>query len=377
MNVGEKMYSWKPSVYYESADFSSMSFKLPQLSQVIKMTPSLSGNEGRLRLSNRYGKEDLWFDEIKVSLDASFKDAIQVTYNYQEEIFLPQGENVMTDGFFLDIEANQPIYVWMKATRQQSYSDYKSTFETTLTNASFVRKANLLPKLKETTTLKKGWFCLESLEVWSNKKVEYFEFAGDSLMEMGMITTPIKQALMQQFPEKYVFLETAVSGNRLCYDAPKDTKIHATFGDSLLKRIQQNNSGIIPMVRLISIGANDLMVPLIAKDARNQLMSTDKYQAAISQLKNLQETQSYFLNLPPFKVQTSLPDEDIKQVQKIRQQINQWTRTQMNYVDLAPVIETVSCETKTEYDFGDQMHLNQLGGKKVAQVVLENLINKL
>lgn len=371
------MYSWKPSVYYESADFSSMPFKLPQLSQVIKLTPSLSGNEGRLRLSNRYGKEDLWFDEIKVSLDASFNNAISVTYNYQEEIFLPKGEVLMTDGFFLGIEANQPIYVWMKATRQQSYSDYKSTFETTLTNASFVRKFNLLPKLKATTTLKKGWFCLEAIEVWSDKQVEYLEFAGDSLMEMGMITTPIKQALLQQMPEKYVFLETAVSGNRLCYDAPKDTKIHTTFGDSLLKRIQQNNSGIIPKVRLVSIGANDLMVPLIAKDAQNQIMTLDKYQIAISQLKKLQNTQTYLLNLPPFKVQPIFGDVDVKKVQKIRQEINQWTRIQMNYFDLTPIIETVSCETKAEYDFGDQMHLNQLGGKKVAQVILLDLINKL
>ncbi|WP_051523398.1 hypothetical protein [Ligilactobacillus hayakitensis] len=81
------MYSWKPSVYYESADFSAMSFKLPQLSQVIKLTPSLSGNEGRLRLSNRYGKEDLWFDEIKVSLMHRLKTQFKLRITTKKKSF--------------------------------------------------------------------------------------------------------------------------------------------------------------------------------------------------------------------------------------------------------------------------------------------------
>ena len=77
-----------------------------------------------------------------------------------------------------------------------------------------------LPKLSDTWQSRKGWFCLEEVDVWTKATPKYLEITGDSLMEMGMITAPLMQYLMTVHPDEVTVLNTAISGSRLIHDAP-------------------------------------------------------------------------------------------------------------------------------------------------------------
>ena len=320
------MVAWQTAWYYENIDFSAMPFKMRELSQLIKITSFLSGKELRLKLTNYYGKEELIFDEIYVALTADMKEKQRVTALYQDTIVIPQGEAIWTDSIDLDIKVGQTIYVYMKSSQEQEYCDFKCTYETSLTNASFARSANFLPKLSDTWQSRKGWFCLEEVDVWTKANPKYLEITGDSLMEMGMITAPLMQYLMTVHPDEVTVLNTAISGSRLIHDAPHDQPIYETFGESLLSRMVRNRSGFKPELTIVSIGANDLMLPLISEVAARQKITKDNFFNAVQRLNEILEKRNselILLDIPPFTLShTGRPDDKELQAQKFRKELN-------------------------------------------------------
>ncbi|PWG00375.1 SGNH/GDSL hydrolase family protein [Levilactobacillus bambusae] len=360
------MPTWQNAWYREMHDFSGLAKPRNRFTQLIKVTSALSGNRIRLALSNRYGPTDLEFDLVGVSLTEKMTDMIPMMQHGSQQIRVPQGQRVWLDPVTLSAKVGRPIYIMTRATRVQTYADFNSVYEPTLTNAVSSPQVKTVPHFSTSWKVSKGWFSVEQLAVWTVAKPQMVAFTGDSLMEMGMITTPIIQTLLDRFPNQVTFANTAISGNQLIGDAPQDQPVYRTFGPGLLKRID-GVMALKPRVVVATIGGNDLILPHQSQDAPP--VTADQFMTAIHELtQRVADSDSHLIlgTLPVIGQEYANAAEIM------------WTGAQINQQLLAdPHVQATTdfLADQTGYldpnnDFGDQLHLNPAAGKRVAEAFL-------
>lgn len=189
------------------------------------------------------------------------------------------------------------------------------------------------------------------------------------------------QYLMTVHPDKVTVLNTAISGSRLIHDAPHDQPIYETFGESLLSRMVRNRSGFKPELTIVSIGANDLMLPLISEVAARQKITKDNFFNAVQRLNEILEKRNselILLDIPPFTLShTGRPDDKELQAQKFRKELNSKLATIPETVPTSLLLEMLPCGVQSAYDFGDHMHINQAGGRVVATKLIPKIEQEL
>ena len=208
-------------------DFSGLPFKMKKLTQLIKITPQVSGGGLRLQLHNHFGDEPLVFDRLEVSDNEKMQGAKMITRGGQTRIVIASHGTAQTDTLPFQVTAGQPLYFRMCATCNQSYVDFSCVYDETFYNAIITRSATATPQLPHNWQARKGWFCLSHLEVWTDQKLPLIELTGDSLAETGMLET----GLIKHLQGQAVVVNTGISGNRLLHDAPKDGPLYHPAGE--------------------------------------------------------------------------------------------------------------------------------------------------
>lgn len=362
---------WYPSFYQLTHDFSALPFHYEKLCQVVKITPSLSGHHCRLKLTNRYGKQDLVFDEIMIADNPAFNDAQTICYLHQRQIIIPQGQVIKTDPVLLMTNSGQPVYVRMVAKRSQEYADFASTYQSDLTNATISRSLTMKPVFSNRWRAQKGWFSLESLEIQTLRSPKYqIEITGDSLVESGMVTAPLIQYFNQHYPDQFVWYQTGISGNQLLHDAPVEEPLYETFGNSLLHR--QRLNPISTQITLAIIGTNDLLLPYYSHVIADQNVTPRTLLQGFQQLQNQCATRESRLltttiaSLRLFDLPTLQPVEELIELQ--RERINQLLVQQPGVIDGGQLLTNPRTgQLDDRYDFGDHIHWNPAGGQKIAK----------
>lgn len=353
-------------------DFSGLPFKMKKMTQLIKITPQVSGGGLRLQLHNHFGDEPLVFDRLEVSDNEKMQGAKMITRGGQTRIVIASHGTAQTDTLPFQVTAGQPLYFRMCATCNQSYVDFSCVYDETFYNAIITRSATAIPQLPHNWQARKGWFCLSHLEVWTDQKLPLIELTGDSLAETGMLET----GLIKHLQGQAVVVNTGISGNRLLHDAPKDGPLYQTFGQALLKRVTQPvYSFPHPVIALI--GSNDLVLPLIDGQSAHELVTSGQYLAGVSQLKQILDDRRCPLiltTIPPFSPHVAPQQENVLlDAQQRRLSINQELRRFEWVVDLDPWLLGNNGGLKEIYDFGDHLHLNAAGGMVAAQAIMQKL----
>lgn len=353
-------------------DFSGLPFKMKELTQLIKITPQVSGSGLRLKLQNRFGTEPLIFDRLEVSDNQKMQAAKTITRGGQAQIVIAGHRTAQTDTLPFQVTAGQPLYFRMRATRSQTYVDFSCVYDETFYNAINCSSITATPRLPHNWQARKCWFCLSQVEVWTNQLTPIVELTGDSLAETGMIET----GLIKQLQGRFVVINTGISGNRLLHDAPKDGPLYQTFGQALEKRAAQPaNQTPHPVIAMI--GSNDLVLPLIDSQSMHELITPEEYLAGVDRLKKILDKQHCPLimtTIPPFNPRVAAEQYEIlADAQQRRHLINQALRRFDWVVDLDPVLLADNGGLRAEYDFGDHLHFNAAGGMVVASAILEKL----
>ncbi|WP_420214298.1 GDSL-type esterase/lipase family protein [Limosilactobacillus mucosae] len=351
-------------------DFSGLPFKMKKLTQLIKITPQVSGGGLRLQLHNHFGDEPLVFDRLEVSDNEKMQGAKMITRGGQTRIVIASHGTAQTDTLPFQVTAGQPLYFRMCATCNQSYVDFSCVYDETFYNAINSNSTTATPRLPHNWQARKGWFCISCLEVWTAEKMPIIELTGDSLAETGMIET----GLIKQLLGQGVVVNTGISGNRLLHDAPQDGPLYQTFGQDLLKRVTQPvYSFPHPVIALI--GSNDLVLPLIDTQSTHELITPSQYVAGVNQLKRIldeRQCQLILTTIPPFSPRV---DEEqagvLLDAQQRRLSINEKLRKFAWVVDLDPLLLDDKGGLKEAFDFGDHLHLNEAGGMTVARAILQ------
>lgn len=372
--------TWQAAAFQLTHDFSALPFRYQELCQVVKLTPSLSGGNVRLKLTNSYGKQALRFDQVTIADQLQFSQGQDVTASGQQEVVIPPGQVVITDPLAFKIRCGQPYYIKMVAHRPQTYADFALTYHPRLTNAALSRHADFQPSLSERMSNRKGWFSLEAMEVYTSSTVQQVELTGDSLMESGMVTAPLITYFNQHYPDQITWLQTGISGNQLLQDAPQEEPLYATFGHSLLHRYSKEH--FFTNVTVALIGTNDLIMPFYSSSIADSHVTPDDMLHGYQRLKTLCEhhhSQLLTATLTPVRL-FDLTNLQVSEqlIQQRRSQINALLLRQAGVVDVAKVLtDPQTQQLASWYDFGDHLHWNALGGHEVAHLLIPYLQSRL
>ena len=374
---GEMVMQWQPSYFQLTHDFSALPFRYAELCQVVKLTPSLSGDQIRLKLTNRYGKLPIVFDSIMIANRPDFKSAKQLKAQGGSTVLIEPGTVMRTDPCPFSVQVGQAVYIKMTANHPQIYADFAATYQTSLVNAAVTRSAKLIPQLPSKWRARKGWFSLESLEVMTGVHPWKIEITGDSLVESGMVTAPLIEAFNQHWPNRLVWYQTGISGNQLVHDAPVEEPLYETFGRGLLSRYQ--GLAIHRDLTIAVIGTNDLIMPYYSRTIAAQNMTPrvltqgfeQFYQSCRSRGSQVLTTTIAPIQL--FDLSNPLPAEQI--IDQQREQVNQWLRQRSWVVDTAAFLTNQETHRlKERFDFGDHLHWNPQGGQQVADQLAQRIL---
>lgn len=368
------MTRWQTAVWYGCSNFATLPFRFKHLTQLVQLTPGITGSSLRLVLMNRYGDEDLVFNQVMVADNPEMTWSVRVTINGQQELTIPRGQVVRTDPVRATAVAGQPLYVMMVANRPQRYADFNSTYDPNLANAIYSQALHFRPQLPTGDHARKGWFCLAGVEVLSDEHPLVVELTGDSLAEMGLVATPLMKRL--RLNRHVVLLNTAISGSRLLRGAPTDEPLYATFGDSLLSRMAGDQFAVDLAVALI--GSNDLILPFWSRDA--QLPTAEQLVDGFDQLNRLVQRRGAQLvttTIPPVGLHlVDAQQAASQQVAVIRHQTNRQLATRQYVIDVEPLIANDNV-LKQEADFGDQLHYSAAGANLVAGAIYDRINDKM
>ncbi|WP_057743253.1 hypothetical protein [Liquorilactobacillus capillatus] len=369
---------WKLGWYHNCDDYRALPFTFPELTEVVQATLNLNGDGIRLGLSNLYGEKDLIFQKVEAATDEKFHVKQKVTFAGIEQATVIKGTTLKSDPVHLQVKAGMKLYLKLSSKSVQTYADFCCTYDTTLTNANFVRRYASTPHLHHSMDARRGWFCLNEIEVLTDSQPAVVNITGDSLVEMGQISTSLAEIVYQKRPGKIVFANTGISGGRLLHDAPQDEPLYQTFGPSLLRRAATEAQKLMPVLTIAFIGSNDLIMPLVSKEALQQQIDINDFADGIIQLKKvLQRNHSRLLlgTLLPFSLgHGSVPHSNIyTQTLNKRQEINRYLRRLPETFDSSQLVEDDKQRLQSRYDFGDHLHLNKRGGQKIATAIWDRI----
>lgn len=374
---------WQSGYYQLTHDLRAMAFQYPELNQVMKFTSFLSGSKLRLTFTNFYGSQTLKFDQIIIANNDNFNHAVQVTTNHQAKLVIPEGQAMVTDPVDFTVQAGQAVYIKVIANQAQTYCDFAVTYDPTWVNASMGRHANHQPPFDDRWQHGHGWVSLSMMEVWTQAQPKVVEFTGDSLVETGMVAAELFKKTIVEKPEQITWLVTGISGNRLLTDAPQNKKPERTYGLSLLHRYGQlGHRPYEPSLTLVSIGANDLLVPFDNPLGMEQIPSLDRLKIGYRALESIIESRQSevkILTLPPVRLprKTGPLTTDEIQIDQVRQSLNAWLRSNSWVIDACGSITDDKGNRKPAVDFGDNLHLSPYGGQLMGQAIWAQLKSAL
>ena len=366
---------WQVSYYQTPHDNRAQPYTYPALSQVVKLTPFLSGSHLQVLVNNFFGPSTLTFYQALIATNPDFAGARPLTLNGQATITIPRGKAVGLVPLPFPVTAGQPLYFCLRADRAQTYADLASTYDPSLVNAALSPRASASPRLSEKWRQRKSWFCLAGFRVFREEQAPLVELGGDSLIETGMVAAAIGRFLLANFFDQAALINTAVSGSQLLRDAPAEPPLLASFGPSILHRLAQ--SPWRPAVQLVSAGGNDLMMPALA---HQEPASLAELQAGFDQLAATVASRGGQLLVPgmgPARRPGAAYGGGDPAVNQRRAALNQWLQAQPWGINLVPALADADGYLAPEYDFGDHLHLSPAGGARYAAAVTPRLASLL
>lgn len=361
---------WTASFDQLTHDFSALPFSYPALTQIVKITPAISGESCRLHLNNRYNQSPLIFDSISIGRTAN-EESAGFHFHGATTIVIPAGGEINTDPLPFPLAIEQPVYITMRTSHPQKYADFASSYHPGWVNAILAQSAHAHPRFSNNWHQRKGWFCLERLDVLRPQPVIDVEITGDSLVETGMLTTPLLHYACRQFPNQISWHLTGILGNQLLHDGPDDEPLYQTFGPALLKR--QLLKDPCPLTVAL-IGSNDLVVPSYSQV--ENLPSAQQLQQGFTHLAD-HSRRLIVTTLPPLNP-LGLNPADLNQIQATRNKVNAWLKLQPWAVDPNPgMTDPANGQLKVGLGFGDGLHWSPRGGRYAAKILFPKIAEQI
>lgn len=355
---------------------------------------AVSGEKVRVRLSNSYGKESVRIKRITVApcdSNGNITSAEQIkicTYNGEEEITLQKGERIVLDEVPMSFSANSYFCVSACVTGGSLRSgNLMNNARLIFTDGDCTEKLQMKHKPRQRDSvidfagkvmkmpLHTPIPLFEDVEFYNTENAKAVAVFGDSLSQQGFWTNAFEKRLRKEFSGKYTLINKSAMGNRVLRDWSRQFILQGLYGKRATERIKDeilSYDGISHCI--IFLATNDLIqygspdaFPWEKPDI-NELCGAFADMADELHQRNIKVI---VFTVPAF----GAADFSSHKKDALRKELNLWIKENANLFDCvfdaAELISDKSDEyfTSAELLGGDKMHINALGGEKIADAI--------
>jgi len=351
---------------------------------------SVGGTQGRVRLTNRFGKKPLVVGHATLALprpDAGPGDlrgdtVREATFNGQKSVTIPPGGTVLTDPVVLDVPWAQDVAISIFLPEPTGpptlhYFSRTTSFIGPGDNAADASGAKLSKTIRT-------WYFISGLDVLNRTGEGAIAILGDSISD-AIATTPnanrrwtnhLAARLNTSAPDGRApgILNVSLAGNRLGADGAEIKLPH--LGVNASARFHEDVLGQTGVRAVIlELGINDVW---LSHDDANTIISRMRQIASQAHQSGLE---IFACTLTPWDAYAT-PDGTVQYtpaLDSIRLTVNSYLRTTGDFdgiIDFDLVLRDPASPTKLRagWDSGDHIHPNDAGNEAMAAAVSVDML---
>ena len=336
-----------------------------------------AGDAVRLTFDNYCGTEPITISKTTIMIDNQF---YKVTFNGQESVTIPAGENAVSDSVACVVRAKRTFDVSFYLA---DFTQMRSVVFTTgpMSVGSYAlgdQSETVLFDMNKSRTTHYFYF-LSNVSVYTEKQNRTVVCYGDSITAQDWPDYLTMRCIDEGYNNTAI-IRRATSGSRILREY--DCIVYESYGLKGEKRFHHEVPTDGADTVLIQQGINDIIHPVGIEVNPFRPMSD------LPTVEQLIEGMKYYISLARsygYKVYvgTLLPIEGWRTYAPFREEMrtafNNWIRTTDlidGYVDFDKALADPQNPSamKAEYDSGDHLHPSKLGYKAMAQAVLKEII---
>lgn len=353
---------------------------------------AISGNALRIRLSNEFSDSDVHIGEItfgKCDAKGSYTDEIKtMTLNAEKAFVIKKGGRVLSDECEIAVSVGEYVAVSIFVEK----GDLKSgnllnniKLITVKGNVTKERDINNERRKRDTVIeaagkvlnlyLHKPLPLIESVEVVNSEGASAITVFGDSLCQQGFWTNRFEERIREAFPGKYSVINKSIMGNRVLRDFSPRFPCRGLFGEAALKRLQRDvldypDTEFV----IISEGTNDLLQPgTIAAPKTDTASAKEILRGVLEIVGRVKDSgkKPIVFNAVMFgECIDSRPhkEERAKEYNRLLEENKDSFYYLFNQADVVINKNKPNCTDK-QYLGKDNLHYNEIGGRKIADSI--------
>ncbi|KYF90062.1 hypothetical protein BE17_49775 [Sorangium cellulosum] len=355
-------------------DLAPRSFSDETVRQRIVVTAS--GDQVRLRLSNRFGTQPLELAEVRVAKEASPFVAApgtdrRVQFSGRPSASIPPASEAVSDGVDLAVSAGDHLIV---SIHSAAASEPATWHPFSLTTHAVARGNQAASETLTSPTNITSTYWLTGVDVESTEPQKVVVMFGDSITDGTSSTMDAEKrtsdrlfARLQADPETRMFavVNQGLGGNRLLRDS---------VGPSAVSRFERDVLGTPGVTHvLVLIGINDIGMagfvgPAEAATADQMIDGLE----SLADKARAKGVKAFVGTLMPFE--EAFPPYYTPEGDAVRQEVNAWIRGNTSYdgvIDFEAAVRDPEQPTKilASFDSGDHLHPNDAGYEAMANAV--------
>ena len=357
---------WVSTFKYLRINYVEDIASIEDADQKVTFFNNISGSSVRIRFTNKYAKRNLVIDSAYIGVIRDGKDIGKVALKVQgnTEINLEPGQEIFSDEASLGVSAGDKLYVLLHFGKEQVYESICCFWASDGAKVTLERDGKELSRniisefmINDPNIHMQSMFIgFDAVQVLTYDETKTIAAFGDSITHMSFYTNALTKRLYNEYFEKVSIINCGIGGNRLINDA---TFVKAAgkelllFGEAGVKRFEKDVFEIDDVDAVcVLIGINDIMHPIQLEENGAEI---------------------YFGTIMP-SGNDDYPEWWMEKFEKVRNEVNDWIRKgelHDGYFDFDKALldENRPGYMVKEYNIGDGLHPNTLGGQKMAQAV--------
>lgn len=343
---------------------------------------NIRGEKLKLKLSNEYGDRAIFLQNIMLALsDNNGKIDLNTNrpllFNGKSEVEILSGEDITSDEMLFLVEPGQFIAISIYCPHRHLIGSGNSIGEYALRS----KKGNYVDSKEIATNTKYSLLLglrginlntpipfFKSLDIYTEDDVKVLSAFGDSIVSGAKWFTPLQNMIYRDFVGLVACGNTGISGNRLLRNSPR--LYGNAFGEAGIKRFQKDVMGVEGISHLIlAIGTNDLGYLDTELGRNEELPVPEDFINAYSKIIKItreKDIKTMVLSMLPRDDKDFNEEKDIRRIE-----INEALKNSGlfdHFVDLEEfMVDESTGKIREEYYNEDRLHINDLGGKVIAQ----------
>ena len=393
------MKDWIPVWGYRETEFLLFPVTVENETQRLWFYNNLASDTLRLRFSNRYGKEMLPLEQVTVAIcdekGRIFPEKnVSVTFDSEKTLNLAPGQTRYCDPVNLRVEPGMWIAVSIYIKERTYITSAVSSQSCLITRMSGQKGGNFCDALE----ISKEHFisgaynflkhkplyhmvavALTQVEIWCENKqaITAITVFGDSITQHGHWSEALTQRLYAAAPGRVTVVNRGICGNRILHNASIRSGFGDYFGESALERFEDDvykTSGNKTDLVIMEEGVNDIIQPFDNTCTQYERVTAEQILEGyrkIAHIAHKHRTKIYGSTIMPFKGFHTVWNKDSEAIRHTVNEILNCGNIFDKVLDFASVVcsaRDTAC-LQPEYNCGDNLHPNALGGRAIAEFI--------